>query len=151
MIVLPPLRERRDDIPPLVHEFLRHATERLQKEVAGISPAAMTALLNHSWPGNVRELEHAIERAVILARGKTLGVDDLPPEIVEAPAPAAHPAADLHLGNHTRAMVVEALRRSGGSRKEAAAALGISTVTLWRMMGRYGLLEDRRKGAVISK
>ncbi|MBP1636466.1 MAG: sigma-54-dependent Fis family transcriptional regulator, partial [Acidobacteria bacterium] len=85
VISVPPLRERREDIPPLVHEFVRAAGERLQKEVAGVSPAAMTALLNYQWPGNVRELEHAIERGVILARGKTLGVEDLPPEVVEAP------------------------------------------------------------------
>ncbi len=143
VIVLPPLRERREDIPPLVHEFVRHAGERLQKDGVGISPAAMTALLNYEWPGNVRELEHAIERGVILARGKTLGAEDLPPEIVEARETPHRPGSDLRLANHTRAMVVEALRRSGGSRKEAAAALGISTVTLWRMMRRYALLDER--------
>ena len=141
VIVLPPLRDRREDIPALVHEFVRHAAERLQKAVAGISPAAMTALLNYGWPGNVRELEHAIERAVILARGRTLGLEDLPPEIVEARDAPSRPGADLRLASHTRAMVVEALRRTGGSRKEAASALGVSTVTLWRMMRRYGLLD----------
>jgi len=101
----------------------------------------MTALLNYGWPGNVRELEHAIERAVILARGRTLGLEDLPPEIVEARDAPSRPGADLRLASHTRAMVVEALRRTGGSRKEAASALGVSTVTLWRMMRRYGLLD----------
>ena len=108
VIVLPPLRDRREDIPALVHEFVRHAAERLQKAVAGISPAAMTALLNYGWPGNVRELEHAIERAVILARGRTLGLEDLPPEIVEARDAPSRPGADLRLASHTRAMVVEA-------------------------------------------
>jgi DNA-binding NtrC family response regulator len=139
VIALPPLRERREDIPPLVHEFVRQSAERLQKEVAGVSPAAMTALLNYDWPGNVRELEHAVERGVILARGTTLGVEDLPPEVGEAGSRPPRRGADLRLASHTRDMVVEALRRHGGSRKSAAAALGISPVTLWRMIRRYGL------------
>ena len=69
VITVPPLRERREDIPPLVHDFLGRAAARVKKDVKTVSADAMTALMNYSWPGNVRELEHAIERAVIVARG----------------------------------------------------------------------------------
>ena len=69
VITVPPLRERRDDIPALVHEFVRRSAARVKKDVKTVSAEAMTALINYEWPGNVRELEHAIERAVILAHG----------------------------------------------------------------------------------
>ena len=69
MITVPPLRERREDIPSLVHDFVGRAAMRVKKDVKTVSAEAMTALMNYSWPGNVRELEHAIERAVIVARG----------------------------------------------------------------------------------
>ena len=69
VITVPPLRDRREDIPPLVHDFLGRAAARVKKDVRTVSADAMTALMNYSWPGNVRELEHAIERAVIVARG----------------------------------------------------------------------------------
>jgi transcriptional regulator with PAS, ATPase and Fis domain len=137
VISLPPLRDRREDIPPLVHEFLQAAKERLKKNVASVSPQAMTVLLNYAWPGNVRELEHAIERAVILARTPSLGVRDLPPEIAGDGEPGKGPLSPtegLNIEAHTRRLVREALRRAGGNRKRAAEALGISTVTLWRMM-----------------
>jgi oligopeptide/dipeptide ABC transporter ATP-binding protein len=81
IIGLPPLRERPEDIPPLVHEFLRRANERLKKSVKTIAPQAMTALVHYEWPGNVRELENAIERAVILARTNVLEAEHLPEEI----------------------------------------------------------------------
>ena len=81
VITVPPLRDRREDIPPLVHEFVRRAAARMKKDVKTVSADAMTALMNYRWPGNVRELEHAIERAVILARGTSIRVRELPPEV----------------------------------------------------------------------
>ena len=81
VITVPPLRERREDIPPLVHDFLGRAAARVKKDVKTVSADAMTALMNYSWPGNVRELEHAIERAVIVARGDSVKVRELPPEV----------------------------------------------------------------------
>ena len=81
VITVPPLRERREDIPPLVHDFLRRAAARVKKDVKTVSADAMTALMNYRWPGNVRELEHAIERAVIVARGTSVEVRELPPEV----------------------------------------------------------------------
>ncbi len=146
VIDLPPLRDRQEEIPPLVHEFLRRSSERLKKSVRTITPRAMTALVNYGWPGNVRELEHAIERAVILARTTALKMEDLPHEITSGAGPAATTRSDLDLQANERVLTREALRRFGGNRTRAAKALGVSTVTLWRMLKRHGVEADRRKG-----
>ena len=139
VITVPPLRDRREDIPLLVHDFVRRAAVRVKKEVHAVSAEAMTALMNYSWPGNVRELEHAIERAVIVARGETIKPRELPPEISEK---ARHRVSNdsLDLQEQERAMIERALDRFHGNRKEAAQALNISTVTLWRKMKQYGLV-----------
>jgi DNA-binding NtrC family response regulator len=98
----------------------------------------MTALMHYHWPGNVRELEHAIERAVIVARGTSIKLRELPPEIwQQTPVPRADTTLDLHA--HERDVIARALRRFHGSRREAAEALKISTVTLWRKIKHYGL------------
>jgi len=137
VITVPPLRERREDIPPLVHDFLRRAAARVKKDVEAVSADAMTALMRYAWPGNVRELEHAIERAVIVARGTSVKVRDLPPEVSQKPrARAADDSLDLQA--QERASIERALERFGGNRRQAADALKISTVTLWRKMKQYG-------------
>jgi DNA-binding NtrC family response regulator len=138
IITVPPLRDRREDIPPLVQSFLVRAASRMKKDVKAVSAEAMTALMNYRWPGNVRELEHAVERAVILANGASIRVRELPPEITQK---ARSRAGDdtLDLQAQERIMIERALDRFGGNRKKAAAALSISTVTLWRKMKQYGL------------
>ena len=83
---LPPLRERREDVPLLAAAFLRGFAERNRRPVTGFSDAALQALAGHDWPGNVRELQHAIERAVVLCRGEVVELDDLP-EAVRSSAP----------------------------------------------------------------
>jgi DNA-binding NtrC family response regulator len=138
VINVPPLRERREDIPPLVHDFVRRAATRAKKEVGSVSSEAMTALMNYRWPGNVRELEHAIERAVIVARGPSISVRELPPEVSQKSIVAASdPGFDLHA--QERAMIERALKRFRGNRRETAEALKISPVTLWRKMKQYRL------------
>jgi DNA-binding NtrC family response regulator len=138
VITVPPLRDRREAIPTLVHQFLRAAARKMKKDVRGLSPEAMTLLVGYHWPGNVRELEHAVQRAVILAHGPTVTVRELPPEVRSgAPEPAASDSLDL--GEHERQAIIRALKRFGGNRRRAAEALKISTVTLWRRMKRYGL------------
>ena len=138
VINVPPLRDRREDIPPLVHDFVRRASTRVQKDVKTVSAEAMTALMNYHWPGNVRELEHAIERAVIVARGTSIKVRELPPEVSQRPS--SGPTADsLDLREQERVMIERALERFRGNRRLAAGALKISTVTLWRKMKQYGL------------
>ena len=138
VITVPPLRDRREDIPPLVHNFLVRAAGRMKKDVSSVSADAMSGLMNYRWPGNVRELEHAVERAVILANGATIRRRDLPPEVTQKPrARAGDDTLDLQA--QERVSIERALERFGGNRKKAAEALNISTVTLWRRMKQYGL------------
>jgi len=138
IITVPPLRDRREDIPPLVHNFLVRAAGRMKKDVRSVSADAMSGLMNYRWPGNVRELEHAVERAVILANGATIRRRDLPPEVTQKPrARAGDDTLDLQA--QERVSIERALERFGGNRKKAAEALNISTVTLWRRMKQYGL------------
>jgi DNA-binding NtrC family response regulator len=138
VITVPPLRDRREDIPPLVHDFVRRAANRVKKDVDSVSADAMTALMKYDWPGNVRELEHAIERAVIVARGTTIRLRELPPEVSQKRRSRATDDT-LDLQALERATIERALDRFRGNRREAAEALKISTVTLWRKMKQYGL------------
>jgi DNA-binding NtrC family response regulator len=138
IITVPPLRDRREDIPPLVHNFLVRAASRMKKEVSSVSADAMTALMNYRWPGNVRELEHAVERAVILANNPNIRVRDLPPEITQKSRGRAGDDT-LDLQEQERVMIERALERFGGNRRKAADALKISTVTLWRKMKQFGI------------
>jgi DNA-binding NtrC family response regulator len=138
VITVPPLRDRREDIPALAQEFIRRASARVKKDVSSISPDAMTALMTYRWPGNVRELEHAIERAVIVCAGASIKVRDLPPEISQKTR-LRHAGDTLDLKAQERALIQRALERYRGNRKQAAEALKISTVTLWRKMKEYGL------------
>jgi DNA-binding NtrC family response regulator len=138
VITVPPLRERREDIPALVHEFVRRAAVRVKKDVKTVSAEAMTALINYEWPGNVRELEHAIERAVILAHGSGVTVRELPPEVTQRKR--SGPIGDgLNLHTQERELIRRALDHYRGNRRRAAEALHISPVTLWRKMKEYEL------------
>jgi transcriptional regulator with PAS, ATPase and Fis domain len=138
VITVPPLRERREDIPALVHDFVKRTATRIKRDVDSVSADAMTALMNYSWPGNVRELEHAIERAVIVARGTSIRRRELPPEISDNRQQRISDDS-LDLQAQERVMIERALERFRGNRREAAKALNISTVTLWRKMKQYGL------------
>ena len=138
VIEVPPLRDRREDIPALVQDFIRRASTRMKKDADSISASAMNALMNYHWPGNVRELQHAIERAVILAQTTTIQVRELPPEVTRKGAQT--PSRDaLDLGEQERATIERALTRFRGNRRQTAGALKISPVTLWRKMKRYGI------------
>ena len=137
-IVIPPLRERREDIVPLAEHFVRRYAGEAGKRMQGIDPAAMRVLLEHSWPGNVRELENAIQRAVVFTRGEVLTVDDLPRDLLvpggSAPGPAATALAPLHdaMREAERRHILQALERTGWRRAKAAELLGITRETLWR-------------------
>ena len=138
VITVPPLRERRDAVSALAEEFLRRAAARFGKEVQGIAPDAMRVLLDYDWPGNVRELQHAVERAAILAAGPRITARELPPELrlQDGGVPLD---SGFDLEEHERALIEKALAQFGGSRRRAAEALNISTVTLWRRIKQYGV------------
>jgi DNA-binding NtrC family response regulator len=135
-IHLPPLRERREDIPLLAAHFLRQHARRYRKSLSGFEPAAMQALLEHSWQGNVRELNHVIERAALMSRGEQVAASDL------ALRPAREGSArieDMSLEEVECFLIKKALQRYGGNVSHAADALGLSRSALYRRLQRYGL------------
>ncbi len=134
---LPPLRERREDIPVLARHFLARQSQQYRKEVDGFTPDAMQALLEYAWPGNIRELEHAVERAVLLCSGQ-VGVADLNLHPRRAGGEGA-PLEELPLEDVERVLIGKALRRHEGNVSRAAEALGLSRSALYRRLQRYGL------------
>ena len=141
-IRVPPLRERRDDILPLARTFLVEAGERLGRRISGLSPAAAQQLVRHDWPGNVRELENAVERAVVLARGHRIDVEDLPEEV--GVALPGLPAAGVQTLREVERNYIEAvLRDNDGNRARTAQQLGIGAATLYRKIKEYRLQAAR--------
>ena len=141
-IVLPPLRERREDIPLLANHFLKKHAKRLGKSISGFSNAALRAVFQYDWPGNVREMENAIERAILLETTRMLQVNNLSPVVVSQPAPRAAPAAPASLAEMERQAIAHAYDRAAHNVAEAARALGVNRATLYRKLKRYGLLAD---------
>ncbi len=149
---MPPLRERREDIPLLAAHFLEKHARAFRREVEGLEPDALRALTAYPWPGNVRELENAIERAVAVARGKTLALKDLPPEVkgtqeVEVPAEVLakmpyREAIDLARDRVSRDYLVALLREFHGNVTQAAARAGMERESLHRLMKRYKVHSD---------
>jgi len=135
-IQLPPLRERREDIPVLAAHFLREHATRYRKPVTRFHPDAMRALLAYTWPGNVRELSHAIERAALLAEGDTVRVADLN---LRPLGEGAGRLEDLSLEEVERVLIQKALARFDGNVSAAAKTLGLSRSALYRRLSRHSL------------
>jgi DNA-binding NtrC family response regulator len=144
-IEVPPLRKRKQDIPPLIAAFVRQFAQQLGKPEPHISPEAFQKLLDYSWPGNVRELQNAIEYAVVLARNGTISVKELPTEIQLPPALQQAELAGLprtgvqKLDDVERTAIVQALAECHGNKKKAAELLGIQRPTLYNKMKRYAI------------
>ncbi len=142
---IPPLRQRREDIPVLIEHFIHLACEQHGYKVRGITPDARRVLMAHPWPGNVRQLRNVIENMVALAGGEKLTVDDLPEEIHRRP----EQIADAQLGQLAGISIEEAeknlirntLKMVDGNREQAAKILGIGERTLYRKIKEYGLKE----------
>jgi PAS domain S-box-containing protein len=139
-IALPPLRERRDDIPLLVAHFIAELSRTRQTSVKGIAADALQRLMEHSWPGNVRELRNAIESALVTAPGDRIRMRDLPAEVRFQRAAAAPRGSVADPAERER--IAKALAATGGRRADAAKLLGISRVTLWKKMRRLGIDAD---------
>ena len=133
-IRLPPLRDRREDIPPLAAHFLTHHAQRYRKSVASFDAAAIKALFDHAWPGNVRELDHVVERAVLMSTGTTIGRADLGLQ-----PPSGQRIDDMSIEDVEALLIRKALVRFDGNVSKAAEALGLSRGALYRRMQRYGL------------
>ncbi len=143
-IEVPPLRERKEDIPPLVNTFVQQFAKQLGKAEPTIAPEAFQNLLDYSWPGNVRELQNAIEYAVVLARNDLIGIKELPTEIQLPPALQTSPAPVRRSGvasldDMERETILQALTQTHGNKKKAAELLGIQRPTLYNKMKRYAI------------
>lgn len=135
-IGLPPLRERADDLPLLIDHFIRKYASKFGREVKGISPVAVRQLEQHDWPGNIRELENCIARAVIVCRGSSIEVDDLPPVSVASLSSARHQNL---WARHEKELMLEVLQRNHWNKSRSAEELGIGATTLWRKIKKYRL------------
>jgi DNA-binding NtrC family response regulator len=138
---LPPLRERREDVPLLAKHFLAKKSAHYRKGVERFGADAMRRMLDYDWPGNIRELEHAVERAVLLAAGDTVEADDLALQAAGLePSDGTRPPLEaMELEEAERYLIRKALERCGGNVSQAADALGLSRSALYRRLQRYGL------------
>ena len=135
-IQLPPLRERKEDIPLLAHHFLRQSAQRYRKQLTGFEPVALQMLLDHPWPGNVRELDQSIERAVLLARGRAGARERLG---LRPAREASLRLEEMSLEEVERVLIQKALARYGGNVSQASKALGLSRSALYRRLQKYSL------------
>ena len=160
-VTLPPLRERPEDIPLLVHHFLAKYGAKVKKTMGKVEPTAMEALMTHRWTGNVRELENVIERAVVLAQGEVLSVSDLPPGFGSeragaeiAGATLAHlpyaQAKKLALRAFERRYLTTVLARSSGNISLAARAAGVDRSNFRRLLKQYDVAKDGEGGELVD-
>lgn len=133
---IPPLRERKEDIPLLAAHFLKAYAQRYRKPVTGFDPAAMQKMLDHPWPGNVRELDHATERAVLITTSEQIQLGDLG---LESERAASAKIEDMSLEEVESLLIKKALSRHSGNISHAADALGLSRSALYRRMQKYGV------------
>ena len=144
-IEVPPLRERKQDIPPLIASFLRQFAQQLEKPEPTIVPDAFQKLLDYAWPGNVRELQNAIEYAVVLSRRELIGVKELPdevqlPTVLQQAERGVPPRTGVQsLDDVERNTILQALAECHGNKKKAAELLGIQRPTLYNKMRRYAI------------
>jgi transcriptional regulator with GAF, ATPase, and Fis domain len=137
-IYLPPLRERREDIPILVSSFIQRLQRITGKGLNGLTPNAMKLIMEYSWPGNVRELKSALEYAFVIAESGMVDIEHLPPQFAQGDSGAAGGLAPA--GSSTeKTELIEALRRTNGNQTQAARLLGVNRVTVWNRMRKYGV------------
>ncbi len=159
-LTCPPLSHRRDDITLIIQHFISIHSERTGKNILGFTPGAMRLMVAYPWPGNIRELRNAVEYAFVLARGKSIRPEHLPEKVVQGavpfsspvrpapdvqalPAPAdlpqSSPALDIQPGQEERRALLAALKQADGNQTRAAEILGVSRVTVWKRMKKYGV------------
>jgi two-component system response regulator HydG len=141
---LPALRERREDIPPLVAHFIQKHAGRLGRQPLQPTPALMQLLLDYRWPGNVRELEHTIERILLLARGDSLDVADLPPEMLTSAQEGDGTGYRAARDTWERGYLTTLLQEAGGNVAKASDLAGLHRSTLYEKLARYHLVEEEK-------
>jgi DNA-binding NtrC family response regulator len=147
-IVLPPLKERREDIPLLVHHFIEKFNGETGKHVQGVSPSALGVLQGYAWPGNIRELRNTVERAMILVDGEIIGEEQLPPDMQGTRPEAATLRVPLGIPIEKveKEYILASLQRNGGNKARTAEILGISEKTLYNKLNRYAAEARSRAG-----
>jgi transcriptional regulator with PAS, ATPase and Fis domain len=153
-IDVPPLRERREDIPVLIDYFLKKHTRNTSRLVRGLTPDTRKLMVNYSWPGNVRQLESAIERAILLCEGDEITLDDLPSEVRQEVGPAVEgafklPAEGINFEEVERNLITQAMEQTDYNITKAAKLLGLTFRTLQYRLEKFGLkkTEDKQEAA----
>jgi DNA-binding NtrC family response regulator len=147
-VVLPPLKERREDVPLLVHHFIEKYNAETGKHVQGFTPSALGVLQGYAWPGNIRELRNTVERAMILVDGEIIGEEHLPPDIQGTRPEAATLRVPLGIPIEKveKEYILASLQRNGGNKARTAETLGISEKTLYNKLNRYAAEARTRAG-----
>ena len=141
-IKLPPLRERKEDIPLLIDHFIRRFNNLKKKYISDISPDALAVLMDYEYPGNIRELENIIEHAFVLCQGTVISIDNLPEDV--RPEEVKPVAEVTSMGDLEAVFITQALRRNDFNRKRTAEELGMHKTTLWRKMKKLGIRSPNR-------
>ncbi|HUL60085.1 MAG TPA: sigma-54 dependent transcriptional regulator [Anaeromyxobacteraceae bacterium] len=149
---LPPLKERREDVPLLVHHFLEKFNGETGKRVQGVTPSAMAVLQGYAWPGNIRELRNTLERAMILVEGDVIGEEQLPPDMQASRPEAATLRVPLGVtvDQVEKEYILASLQRNGGNKARTAELLGISEKTLYNKLNRYAAEARARAGQPVE-
>jgi transcriptional regulator with PAS, ATPase and Fis domain len=151
-LALPPLRERKEDIPLLVEHFIRKFNRLSGKEIKGLSPEVFPLLMSHDFPGNIRELENIIEYASVVCKNSLIGIEHLPEHLHPESSPGSAEGGGSRQENGfsmedmERTMVYEALRKNNWNRKKTADQMGIHTTTLWRKVKRLNIQIPNQDG-----
>ncbi|NLK13677.1 MAG: sigma-54-dependent Fis family transcriptional regulator, partial [Spirochaetales bacterium] len=141
-LVVPPLRERKEDIPLLMTSFLAQYTKENNRPIEGFSASAKRALLTYDWPGNIRELRNSIESAVVLARGAIIELEDLPPQVTSRESSSTVSlSVGITLAEAEKHLIMATLELEGGNKTKAAQTLGIGRKTLHRKLQEYHIDE----------
>ena len=137
----PPLRERLEDLPMIVQSFIRLNNSKTGKKIVGMTPEAIEKMIAYAWPGNIRELRNTVEYAFVLCSSGGIGAQHLPPKIAATAAVCTDPGLPQPGAseNAKKDTLIRALRQSGGNRSEAARILGVSRVTVWKQIKKYGI------------
>jgi PAS domain S-box-containing protein len=147
----PSLAERIEDIPVIVQNFIEQNAAKGGKKIVGLTPEAMEALLTYPWPGNVRELRNAVEYAFVLCSENWIGREHLPPKITSnGKKPTVHHHQSAASWEEERTRLIHTLRRVGGNQSEAARILGVSRVTIWKRIKKYGIKLDSDLAGVVT-
>ncbi len=138
-LTCPPLRERYEDIPMIVQHFIQNNTAKSGKKILGLTPEAMEVLSRYHWPGNVRELRNAIEYAFVLCPSGGIGKQHLPPKVIGSDPECPPPSVDSRGSGTDKETLIRVLRQTGGNQSEAGRILGVSRVTIWKRIKKFGI------------